>query len=436
MRCCDILLEADYIITQDARRTVLENGAIAIQQGRIMDAGPSAELRQVWQGHEELDLRGHLIMPGLINSHTHASMTFLRGLADDKPLMDWLNNTVFPVEKRLTPEIVRLGAMLGYAEMLATGTTACMDMYIFEEAVLEAADECGIRCAGGEAVFGFPSAACPDYRSALNVTADLAEKYADHERISIAVNPHSVYTTTPEILRACRLLALELDLPIHIHLAETQSESGQCLKAFGLRPVAYCRQQGLLDTRVIAAHTVDVCAEEAEILAAANVSVVHNPSSNMKLASGTAPLACFLEAGMLPALGTDGPASNNQLNMFAEMGRAALLHKLASGNPESAPAGQILDMATLGGAKAFGRKDMGRLEKGCAADLIAIDIRRPNMQPLYDPISQAVYAASGHEVSMTMVDGEILYREGKYGRFDYGSLLAEIRQLRDFVLSH
>lgn len=434
MRQCDTLIRAGIIITQDEDRNIINDGGIAICGGKIAAVGPWQEIQPGWYGTDTLDLQARLVMPGLINGHTHAAMTFLRGLADDMPLMTWLTETIFPVEARLTREIVSLGSLLGYAEMLATGTTACVDMYIYEDAVLEAADVAGIRCLGGEAVFQFPSAACPDYRQALAKTAELAEKYVGHERINVAVNPHSIYTTSLEILAACRDMALDLALPLHIHLAETEAETRECLAGRGMRPVAWCERAGLFEARVIAAHLVDINAAEASLLAAKGATGCHNPSSNMKLASGAAPVWRQLQAGLKLGLGTDGPASNNQLNMFLEMGRAALLHKLAQADPAIMPAQTVLDMATLGGAHVLADPSLGRLAPGSAADLIALDLTRPNMQPLYNPVSQVVYAASGQEVTLTMVAGEIVYRDGGFTRIDYPALLKEVEQLREFAL--
>lgn len=435
MRHCDTILDAAFIITQNENREILHNASIAIKNGLIEDLGSIDGIHGQWQGDEYINLPDMLVMPGLVNAHTHAAMTFLRGFADDLPLMEWLRNAVFPIEKRLTAHIARLGSLLGYAEMLATGTTACVDMYIFEEAVLEAAEQAGLRCMGGEAVFGFHSAACANYKEALRNTAALAEKYKGHPRISIAVNPHSVYTADPEILSACRHLALALDLPIHIHLAETQAETAQCLKEYGKRPVAHIQYLGLMDPRLVAAHLVDINIEEAELLAKAKASGVHNPSSNMKLASGVAPLPAMLAAGMAVGLGTDGPASNNQLNMFAEMRQAALSQKVYHNDPECLPAIAALDMATRSGAAIMGNPLIGSLEKGKAADCIALDLRLPNMLPMHNPVSQAVYAATGHECRMAMVEGEILYKDGKYARFDYNGLLGEVEELRQFALA-
>lgn len=349
MQTCDTLLHAGVLLTQDDDRRVLENAALAIDGGRIVALGYSRDVTAAWQAREILDLSGMLVMPGLVNAHTHAAMTFLRGLADDMPLMDWLQQKIFPVEQGLTPDLVRLGSLLGFAEMLRTGTTACVDMYIFEAAVMEAADKAGLRCLAGEGVFNFPSACCPDADAALARTREMAQRWAGHERLQMAVMPHSVYTTTAAQLTACRELADELGLPLHIHLAETRQETALSLEQHGLRPVAHADRLGLLRPGTILAHVVDVDADEIALLARRGVSVVHNPSSNMKLASGVAPVPAMLDAGVRLALGSDGAASNNRLNMFTEMGRAALLHK-ATGDPETMPARTVLDMATRGGA--------------------------------------------------------------------------------------
>ena len=434
MRQCQTLIQAGVLVTQDAGRRIFSPGALAIGNGLIAEAGPAEEIAARWQAEEYLDLANMLVLPGLVNAHSHAAMTFLRGLADDMPLMDWLTRRIFPVEARLTARIVRLGSLLGFAEMLRTGTTACMDMYLFEGAVLEAAEGSGIRCLGGEGVFGFPSAACKDAAEALEKTRQLAFRYAGHERISVAVNCHSVYTTTPEIVAACRDLALELNLLLHMHLAETKEETARCLAGHGRRPLDYCHNLGVLEAHCTFAHVVDVTRAELELLAAKGACVAHNPSSNMKLASGAAPLAAMLELGMKVGLGTDGPASNNQCNMFQEMGRTALLHKLMSGDPATVPARAVLDMATLGGAAALRWPKLGALAPGMAADLTALDLNEPNLQPMYVPESHLVYAATGHEVRLTMVGGEVLYRDGKFSRFDYHALRREVQTLRDFVL--
>lgn len=430
MRQCDVLLFADYLLA--SVENVRENAGMAIRDGRIADIGGRDDIAGKWHSENVLELGNALLMPGLINAHTHSAMTFLRGRADDLPLLDWLENTVFPVEKRLNPEIVELGAMFGQAEMLASGTVACIDMYIFEDAVFRAARRTGIRCMGGEAVFAFPSAACSSWRAALERTAALHEEWHGAGRLKLAVNPHAVYTTDAEILSACRELALDLALPLHIHLAESRVETENCLRMHGCRPVEWCERNGLFDCRAIVAHAVDLTDAEIERLAQYEATAVHNPSSNMKLASGVAPVEKLLAQGVPVALGTDGPASNNTLNMFSEMSRAALLHKGFSQNPAALPARDVFNMATIHGSAAFGGLS-GTLTVGEAADCIALDLSRPNMQPLHQALSQIVYAASGHECLMTMVDGEILYQSGRFSRFNYDELLKQAHELAAFA---
>lgn len=434
MHVCDTLLTAPVIVTQNAAREILENAAIAIKNGVIADIGPADKLKPLWAPEKTINLARALVTPGLINAHTHAAMTFLRGLADDLPLMTWLEKHVFPVEARLTREITRTGSLLGHAEALASGVTACVDMYLFEEEVFAAAEISGIRLLGGEAVFAFPSAACESPDEALEKTAELAEKYAGSDRLRVAINPHSVYTTDRTILENCARLSEKLNLPLHIHLAETRDETERCLREHGARPVEWVKRAGLLDRPLLAAHLVDITPEEAEILAAFGVVGVHNPASNMKLASGAAPAAMMLAKNMIVALGTDGPASNNSLNLVADMRLAALLAKLASGDPSALPASRVLDMATVNGAAAFGDMTLGSLEIGNKADLAAFNLDAPNMRPLHNPVSQLVYAADGRDCVLTMIAGETVYENGRFTRFDYDGLYEEIENLRKFAL--
>lgn len=434
MQHCHSLLHAALIVTQDDERRIFENASLAIDQGLVLAVGPRSELAAAFQPERELDLGNMLVLPGLVNAHTHTAMTFLRGLADDMPLMQWLTQRIFPVEQHLTPEIVRLSSLLGFAEMLRTGTTACVDMYIFEEAVFEAAATAGLRCLGGEVVFDFPSASCAGPEETLERTRALAKSYQGNDRLRVAVNPHSVYTASPKTLTACRDLAQELNLPLHIHLAENCEETSICQERYGKRPVAHCHDLGLLTHPITAAHLVDLTPDEIDILAACKVTAAHNAASNMKLGSGVSAVPAMLSKGIIVALGTDGPASNNCLNMFMEMNRAALLQKVHAHDPTLMPAAQVLDAATRGGAAAMHDARLGRLAPGSVADLAALDLDAPNFQPMYNPIAHAVYAATGMEVRMTMVGGDILYQDGHYTGFDYADLCREARELRRFVL--
>lgn len=444
---CQHIVYASCIVTMDRDDTVLENAGVAIDQGRIVAVGSQADMATHWQAEKITDLGQAIMLPGLINTHTHAAMTFLRGLADDLPLMTWLTGHVFPVEQHLTPEIVEWSTLLGHAEMLRTGTTACLDMYLIEDAVFRAARTSGIRCVGGEAVFNFPGAGSPGPEATFEILREQAARYAEDARLTVMVCPHAVYTTTPELLQRCRALADELHLPLHIHLAESKAETAQCLQLWGQRPIPYCAKLGLLQPNTWLAHVVDATDEELDMLAEADVVVVHNPSSNMKLASGAARIPAMLERGVRVTLGTDGAASNNRLNMYTEMGRAALLHKLVGDDPTLMPAKAVLHMATrnagaalpgfphsgAGNAKHSEMLAPGQIAVGHAADLTALDATAPNLQPIYNPVSHLVYSATGMETRLTMVDGEILYEDGRFTRFDYAALCDEMAKVRRWV---
>ena len=432
---CDLILQASLLLTQDENRSIIEDAAIAIKDGRIEALGKATQL-QDYKAPARIDLGKALLMPGLVNGHTHVSMTVLRGLADDLPLMAWLNEHIFPREKHFTAEIVELGALLGCAEMTRTGTTAFSDMYVIEDAVAWGVEKSGLRCQLGEGVFAFPSPAYAETEQAFAIIREQAAKYAAHPRIRMAVMPHTTYTTTRKILENCADLARECDLPLYLHLAETQTETEASLSAHGMRPVAYCQNLGLFGPSTTIAHGVHLMPEELDLLAASSTHIVHNPKSNMKLASGVAPVPDMLSRGMLPGLGTDGAASNNSLNMFSEMSFCALLHKSACGDPTVCPAATVLDMATLGSAAAIAWPELGKLTPGGPADVIALDLDSPNLQPMYSPVSHLVYAASGHEVKFSMVGGEVLYHDGAYTRLDYPALLEEAEKMRHWVKTH
>ena len=434
MQNCQTLISAKYIISQDKDRKIIKNGSIAINNGIITAIGDSENIKKNYIASQNLEFNNGIVLPGLINAHTHVAMTFLRGFADDLPLMQWLNTKIFPIEAKLTEKIVKIGSLLGFAEMLSTGTTACNDMYIFEKSVLESAKQCGIRCMAGEVLFKFPSAKCKTYKDALAITEELHEEYKNNDRLSIAVNPHSVYTTDEEIILSCRNLASKYNLPIHIHMSETSEETKICLQNFKKRPIHYCQDLGLFSLPCTMAHTIDLNKKDMESIKQYNLIPVHNPSSNMKLASGIAPIPEMLDMDIPVALGTDGPASNNQLNMFIEMGRCALLHKVNTKDPTTLPNQKVLDMATINGSRAIHNNKIGSLEEGKIADIIAVDLSAFNLQPIYDPISALIYASSGHEVVMSMVEGEVLYLNGNFTHIDKEALYKEVEDLKNFVL--
>lgn len=430
---CDLLLSADIVLTQDAQRRAIEDGALAIIQGLIRDVGPRAELAGRWQAERTLNLGRKLVMPGLVNAHTHASMTIFRGVADDLPLMTWLTENIWPVEKALTAEIIHFGALLACAEMIRTGTTCFCDMYLVEEQVARAVDEAGIRAVLGEGIFAFPSPAYAGTEDAWPIIEDLHAKYKNHKRIRTAIMPHAIYTTTPEILRRSWELAQEHDCVWKIHLAESRTETQTSLEQFDRRPLEYLESLGISGPRCVFAHCVDLSPEEMARMAEAGMHVVHCPQSNMKLTSGVARVEELRQTGVNVCLGTDGAASNNDLNMFQEMNSAALLQKVQTMDPTALDAQAVLDMATVNGAKALGWGELGSLEPGRKADLVALDLNQPNMLPLYNPTSHLAYAASGHEVCLTMVGGKVLFENGRYTTIDMEGLTREALEVARWV---
>lgn len=327
-QACDLLVTASRMLSGEDQGGVDGSAGVAVRDGKILEAGSAAELEMKWQPSARRDLGNALLMPGLVNAHTHVPMTFLRGFADDLPLMEWLTGHIFPVEARLTDRIVALGARLGMYEMMRTGTTAFVDSYLLEANVLQEAERMGMRCVGGEVVFAFPSPAYRDGKGAEALYREQAARFAGRGRVQVALMPHSVYTTSDEVLRSCMQLAEELDLMLHIHLSESAGEVEQCRSLHqGRRPVAYARDMGLLNGRTVLAHMVEATDEELETVAASGAAIAHNPVSNLKLASGFARVQDMLNAGIPVSLGTDGACSNNSLDMVETMKLAAILAK-------------------------------------------------------------------------------------------------------------
>ncbi|MBR2126589.1 MAG: amidohydrolase [Akkermansia sp.] len=428
---CDTLYTAAYVVTQNDARDIIENGAVAIAGNRIICVGHSDILEILYPDARRVNLGNAVLMPGLINAHTHVPMSLLRGYSDDKALMDWLTQDIFPREANLTPELVELGARFSLAEMIRSGTTAFYDMYMIEDAVFRAADSMGMRAVLGESTTQyFPSLSCKDKEAYFDLVRAQADSWRNHPRIRQAIVPHAPYTTNPDMLRECYALAEENGALFGMHLAETEAETQTCLKEFGMRPIPYCQSLGLLQPGSTFFHVVHADADDMALLAEGHCAVVHNPASNMKLASGVAPIDRLLKHHIPVALGTDGPASNNAQNMLREMYVASLLHKVHSLDPTACPAQMALDLATRGGAAALHDPHIGTLEPGMKADFIALDLSSPNMQPVHNIVSNIVYAASGAENKLTVVDGKELYRDGKFTTCDFESLYTEIQQAR------
>lgn len=410
------------VVTMNESDDVFSPGVVVVKKGKIVDVSPwndeiSRRISETYKNIELVDATGCVVMPGLVNTHTHASMTIFRGLADDLPLREWLEKHIFPAEKKLSEEWVFWGAMLACAEMIASGTTTFCDMYLFEHKVAEVVDKTGLRAVLGEVLYDFPSPHYGELEKGLYFTKRFIEEWKGHERIKISVDPHAVYTCSPELLLECFSIAETYDVPFVIHLAETEDEVQESLRRYGKSPVKHLADLGILSERVIADHCVWLSKEDMELIAGRKVKVVHNPESNLKLASGIAPVPQLLNLSVTVSLGTDGCASNNDLDMFSEMDTCAKLHKGVLRDPTVLPAKTVLKMATVGGAESLGW-ETGVLKPGMLADIIIVDFNKPHLTPCYDPISHIVYTARGGDVRDVMVDGVWLMKNGDFTTID------------------
>jgi 5-methylthioadenosine/S-adenosylhomocysteine deaminase len=386
-----------------------------VRDGVIEAVLRAEQARERFGAYEVVELDQHVLIPGLVNAHTHAAMTLMRGLADDLPLMRWLEDHIWPAEKRhVSADFVRDGTLLACAEMLRGGITCFNDMYFFPEAALESALAAGMRSAHGVIVIEFPSAYAADAADYLRKGLELRDRYRDEPLASFCLAPHAPYTVSDETLRKVATLANELDLPVHIHLHETRDEIDRSLAEHGVRPLERLARLGVLGPNLIAVHAVHLEPSEIALLARHGASIAHCPSSNLKLASGFAPIGAAQAAGINVALGTDGAASNNRLDMFQEMRTAALLAKAVARDPQALPAHAALRAATLGGAQAIGLADKtGSIVPGKAADLVALAMEGPELEPCFDPVSHLVYAAGREHVTHVWVAGEARVLEGK-----------------------
>lgn len=418
MNFADTLLINAHVLTMDREFHQVNPGAVAVKNNQILEVGPTHEIQEKYQSRNVVDCDGKILMPGLINAHTHVPMTLLRGLADDLRLDVWLMGYMMPVEREfVSPEFVRLGTLLACAEMIQSGVTCFADMYYFEEDIAKATAEAGMRAICAQSVMKFPTPDAQSYDESLKLARAFIEKWKNHPLIIPAVAPHAVYTCTPEILKACAALADEFDVPLHTHISETEQEVQNLRDEEGMPVVPYIKKQGLFDAKVIAAHCVHIDEGEIRTLLHYNVGVAHNPSSNLKLASGFAPVKKMIDAGLNVGIGTDGTASNNDLDMFEEIRLATFLSKGVTGDPTALPARETLLMATRMGAEALHIGDLtGSLEAGKKADLILIDLSPVHNSPQFhrDPngtYAQIVYAAKATDVTDVMVNGKWLMRD-------------------------
>lgn len=433
----DTLIKARWIIPVEPQGKVLENHALAIHAGRIVDILPAEHAGSQFQANQVEDLPRHALIPGLINTHTHAAMSLLRGNADDLPLMEWLNEHIWPLEQRFAgEEFVRDGTDLAIAEMLRGGVTCFNDMYFFPEITARQAALAGMRAIVGLIVVDFPTAWANGPNDYLSKGLALFDALKGGPLVNAAFAPHAPYTVSDEPLLRLRTLAEELDIPIHMHLHETLGEVEQSLSSHGMRPLKRLAQLDMLGPRFIAVHMTQLQDEEISAYAETGGSIVHCPESNLKLASGFCPLAKLVDKGITVALGTDGAASNNDLDVLGEMRTAALLAKGVAGDARAVPAATALRMATLNGAIALGLdSEIGSLKRGKSADIAALDLGDIETQPLYDPISDIVYAASRHQVTDVWVDGRRLLNKRELTTLDRNDIAARALAWRERMTS-
>jgi 5-methylthioadenosine/S-adenosylhomocysteine deaminase len=433
----DLLVSGGTVITLDGTRRVLEHGTVAVRGERIVAVGAGAELAEKYQAARRIDARGKIVLPGLVNTHNHAPMTLLRGLADDMALMDWLQKFIFPAEaKNVSKEFVESGTALACLEMIRSGTTTYADMYYFEDQVAEVTARAGMRGVLGETILQFPAPDNKTPEEALTYTESFIRRWKGNPLIVPAVAPHAPYTNSAETLKAAKALADRYGVPLTIHISETQDEVRQIREKYGVTATQWLDQLGVLGPNVFLNHGVWLTEQDLAIIKLRGAAVTHNPESNMKLASGTAPVVRMLALGIPVGLGTDGAASNNNLDMFEAMDFTAKLHKLITMNPAALPAQTVVEMATLGGARALGlEKELGSLEAGKRADIILVDTGAAHAQPLFNVYSQLVYSLKGSDVTTSIINGKVVMLDRRVLTLDEKQILEKVREMRRRILA-
>lgn len=436
LQTADRLISARWVIPVEPPGAVLEHHAVAISGNEIVEVAPTDRLASMYPAAEHVRLDGHVLLPGFVNLHTHAAMALMRGVADDRALMDWLKNYVWPTETRLvSPEFVYDGTLLACAEMLRGGITCFGDMYFYPDAVGQAALNAGMRAALGMIVIEMPSKYASDARDYLNRGLAVRDSMRGEPLLSFCFAPHAPYTVSDATFELVATYAAELDVPIHMHVHETQDEITESISAFGTRPLARLERLGLLTPGLIAVHAVHLEPHEIDLLAQHGCSVAHCPSSNLKLASGLAPVARMIGRGINVGLGTDGAASNNRLDVMKEMHLAALLAKGVNADPMALPAHTVIQMATLAGARALGlERSIGSLTAGKRADVIAIDLAQLELEPCYDPASHLVYCAGREHVTHVWVNGKLRVERGALLDIDSNELRRKAAQWKNRIL--
>ena len=433
----DLIVQNGTIVTMDASRRVIENGAVAVQKGEIVVVGTTQEIALQFTSKQIVNAQNKLVIPGLINTHTHVPMSLFRGIADDLDLQEWLQKFIFPAEaKNVTEDFVRVGTRLGIAEMIRGGTTTYCDMYYFEDAVADETFKAGMRGVLGETIIDFPVPDNKTHEEAIAYTERFVTKWKNNPLITPALAPHAPYTVSTDHLNNVRKLSEKLNAPVLIHVSETRKEVDDSIASKKLRPVEYLESIGFLNSRVIAAHTVHVSDAEVDILKKHGVGAAHNPQSNMKLASGVAPIPQMLLKDLAVGLGTDGAASNNDLSLWEEMDTAAKLHKVFANDPKVLTAAQAFEMATIRGARALHlEKIIGSIETGKRADLVIVDFDDLNQTPFYNAYSHLVYATKADDVRTVIIDGKLVMRDRRLLTLDENVIKKDANAYRRKIIT-
>jgi len=433
MNSADILVSNGIVLTLDNKNSQIKNGSVAIKKDKIVAVGNADEFA-AWEVSKIVDANDCIIMPGLVNTHTHAAMVAFRGLADDLPLMTWLNDYIFPAESKLDEEKVYRATLHACSEMIMSGTTCFCDMYLFEDAVARAAKRSGMRAVVGEVLYDFPSPNYGPIEQGFAYSEMLIEKWKNDPLINIALEPHSPYLCSPNLLKKAFLIAKAHDLRLVIHVSETESEVENIKDKYGLTPIGHLADLGVLAPNLLTCHCVVLTDEDILLLRQFDVKVAHNPESNMKLASGIAPIPGLLKEGICVGLGTDGCASNNNLDLFQEMDTAAKLHKVNTFDPTVLDSTTTLRMCTIEAARALGLEEItGSLEVGKKADIILLDTKKPHLTPMYNPASHLVYAARGSDVKTTIINGEVVMEDGSLLSLDLEKTMDDIRKIAENI---
>jgi len=433
----DLLVTGGTVVTMDGSWRILEDGAVAVRGDRIVAVGPGAQVLAQYRAGRTISARGKIVLPGLINTHNHAPMVLLRGIADDMALMEWLEQVIFPAEARnVDKEFVEWGTALACLEMIRSGTTTYCDMYYFEDQVAETTARAGMRGVLGETIIQFPAPDNKTYQDGLAYTERFLKRWKGNALITPAVAPHAPYTNSAESLRACKALADKYDVPMMLHVAETLDEARQIREKYGATSTQWLEKTGVLGPKVIFHHGVWLTEEDLAIIKKRGVGVTHNPESNMKLASGTAPVPRMLEIGIPVGLGTDGAVSNNNLDMFEAMDFAAKLHKLVSMRPTVLPARQVVAMGTLGGARVLHMdEEIGSLEGGKKADFVLVDADSAHAVPGYNVYSHLVYVLKGADVRTSVINGQVVMLNGRVLTLDEKAIKEKARHYHDRIVA-